>query len=177
MTQLQTTRSRREQTSLRNVEVTALQTLAVAESAVRSEEATCEASTAPQPAAVQVSGLRRVVYIAVAFAFLGLGFLGAFLPGLPTTPFLLLTSYFLVRSSPRLHAKVTRMPIVGRFLNDWREKRGIRPRVKLLAAVIVLAVLAASLSISLLPTAWKVVIAGLGAIGLTVIFRLPTIRE
>ncbi len=117
-----------------------------------------------------------MTYIGIAFGFLGLGFLGAFLPGLPTTPFLLLTSYFLVRSSPRLHAKVLKMPIVGRFLADWREKRGIRPRVKVLAFVIVLAVLAISLSVSLLPTFAKVTIASLGAIGLTVIYRLPTIK-
>jgi len=126
---------------------------------------------------VQVRGLRRVVYVVLAFLFLGLGLLGVVLPGLPTTPFLLLTSYFLLRSSPRLHDRVVQMPVVGRPLRDWEENRGIRFRVKLFATVMIAAVVALSLFSQDLNTPTKTVIVFLAATGMTVIWRLPTIRE
>ncbi len=125
----------------------------------------------------QVTGIRRAVYVIAGCGFLALGILGAFLPGLPTTPFLLLTSFFLVRSSPALHARVMRLPVVGQFLNDWRENGGIRPRVKVLATATVLAVVGLSLALSIAPLIFKVVISGLAMVGLTVIWRLPTLPD
>src|SRR5688572_19661559 len=47
----------------------------------------------------RVHGWRKVVYLLLAGLSLSLGLLGVLLPGLPTTPFVLLGSYFLVRSS------------------------------------------------------------------------------
>ena len=71
----------------------------------------------------QVRGIRRVVYITIAILFLGLGLVGVLLPGLPTTPFLLLMSYFLIRSSPWLHERVIQLPVVGGPIRDWRSGR------------------------------------------------------
>ena len=125
----------------------------------------------------QVRGIRRVVYVVLALLFLGLGLLGVVLPGLPTTPFLLLMSYFLVRSSPRLHDRVVAMPLVGRLLRDWQESRGIRLRVKLVATGMMAAVTSVSLFSQTLNTPAKTVIVLLVATGLAVIWRLPTTRE
>jgi len=86
-------------------------------------------------------------------------------------------SYFLVRSSPRLHDRVVAMPMVGRILRDWQESRGIRLRVKLIATAMIAAVVAVSLLSQTLNTPAKTVIVLLVATGLTVIWRLPTIRE
>ncbi|MDA7980265.1 MAG: YbaN family protein [Pirellulales bacterium] len=174
--------SRSETTRQADLEAQRWQTLDVAEAALDVE---CREATVPSqeidregPQQVdQVQGIRRAVYVGLALAFLAIGLVGAVLPGLPTTPFLLLTSYFLVRSSPALHARVMRIPVVGRFVNDWREKRGVRPRVKLLAVVTVLAVVGCSLALSVLPAFLKFVITGLAAVGLTVIWRLPTIAD
>ena len=125
----------------------------------------------------QVRGIHRVVYVVLALLFLGLGLLGVVLPGLPTTPFLLLMSYFLVRSSPRLHDRVVAMPLVGRLLRDWQESRGIRLRVKLVATGMMAAVTSVSLFSQTLNTPAKTVIVLLVATGLAVIWRLPTTRE
>lgn len=51
-----------------------------------------------------------------------LAMFGVVLPGIPTTPFLLLMCYFLLRVSPALHDKAMPWPVVGGPLRDWRDQ-------------------------------------------------------
>jgi uncharacterized membrane protein YbaN (DUF454 family) len=128
----------------------------------------------PEKPAV-VRGLRRAVYIALAGLFFGLAMLGTLLPGLPTTPFLLLTSYFLIRSSPWMYRRVLAMPVVGSVIHEWRVNRGVRVRVKVVACLMVVAVVAASLASDSLDPYLKVAIGFLAACGIWVVLRLPTV--
>lgn len=125
----------------------------------------------------QVRGLRRALYLSAAAVLLGIGLLGVLLPGLPTTPFLLLMSYFLLRSSPWLHARVLRLPVVGRAIHDWRERGGVRSRTKILAYGMVLGVVGMSLVSPSTQTCIKVAIVVLALIGVGVVWRLPTLAE
>ena len=122
-------------------------------------------------------GWKKLVLLSFAGVFFGLGVLGAFLPGLPATPFLLLTSHFLVRSSPRLNAALLRSRLFGPILIDWQVRGGVRLDVKVKA--IVVAAIAVMLTIflsgySLLPTLTVILLA---AVGITVILRLPSARQ
>lgn len=78
---------------------------------------------------------RRLTYLAIAGVFFAVGVLGALLPVLPATPFLLLASYFLSKSSPRLNRALLRSRLFGPILRDWQQLGGIRRsvRVKLLS--------------------------------------------
>lgn len=102
--------------------------------------------------------------------------LGVVLPGVPTTPFLLLMSYFLIRSSPWLHARALQLPVVGQAIRDWRENGGVRPHTKLVAYGMVLAVVGGSLAWSSAIVPIKGAIVLLALIGICVVWRLPTAR-
>ena len=75
------------------------------------------------------NGWRRIALLTLGGLFFCLGVLGAFLPGLPATPFLMLTSYFLIRSSPRWNDKLLQSRVFGSILSDWqylhKEQRSI----------------------------------------------------
>ena len=61
---------------------------------------------------------------------------GAFLPLLPTTPFLLLAAACFARSSERLHRRLMEHGLFGPILHDWERHRAIRTRVKVLATLL-----------------------------------------
>ncbi len=123
-----------------------------------------------------VSGLKRILYIFLGLVFVGFGYIGAILPGIPTTPFLLAASFFFVRSSARLHRWLRRTPYFGHLLRDWEEHRGIRRPVKIFAVCMVVTVVSISIAFSNLPVWVRFVIAGCALIGITTILLVPTAR-
>ena len=64
---------------------------------------------------------------------LGLGIVGAFLPLLPTVPFVLLSAFLFARSSDRLHNWLITHKIFGQLIKDFHEKRGITIQGKIAA--------------------------------------------
>jgi uncharacterized membrane protein YbaN (DUF454 family) len=106
-----------------------------------------------------------------------LAVLGVALPVLPTTPFLLLTSWLLIRSSPSLNEKLCRSKLFGPFLRDWQKYHGVRLHVKVTAVAVTLLVVAGSLVFADLPPAGIVALAVLGAIGLVVVMRLKLVGD
>lgn len=62
-----------------------------------------------------------------------LGFIGALLPIMPTTPFLILAAYLFSKSSPRFHAWLLSLPKFGPVIQEWESKKVIRKDVKLTA--------------------------------------------
>jgi uncharacterized membrane protein YbaN (DUF454 family) len=107
----------------------------------------------------------------------GCAYLGAILPGLPTTPWVLLASYCFARSSPRLQRWLRRTPVFGHLIHDWEHHRGVRRPVKLCSVGLVCGVVTVSLVFGGLPGWVQAVIGGLAAVGIaTILFVVPTAR-
>ncbi|MGI9435186.1 MAG: YbaN family protein [Geminicoccaceae bacterium] len=87
----------------------------------------------------------RIFWLFLGLASLLLGFVGIFLPLLPTTPFLLLSAFCFARSSDRLHRWLLAHPIFGPMIENWRRYRAIARSAKIAATVACSAVLAISL--------------------------------
>jgi uncharacterized membrane protein YbaN (DUF454 family) len=136
-----------------------------------------DAPAGPAAGPPLATGPRRLLFLAAGLGCVGLAYLGAVLPGLPTTPWVLLASYCFARSSPRLERWLKRSPVFGRLLRDWDEHRGIRRPVKVVAVGLIVTVVSVSILSGRLPVWVRWVVGGCAACGVTVIlFAVPTIR-
>jgi uncharacterized membrane protein YbaN (DUF454 family) len=118
----------------------------------------------------------RIVLLALGTVFLGLGLLGVVLPGLPTTPFVLLAAACYVRSSRRLYAWLVGHKVFGKLIRDFQEQRAI-PKAAKIASVATMTVMVTISALFLLKPLWtKLLVAALGAAGALVVLLFPTAR-
>jgi hypothetical protein len=73
------------------------------------------------------------VYFLLGWCFFALGAVGTLVPGLPTTPFMLLALWAFSKSSPRFHDWLYAHRLFGPPLQQWRSHRVIPKKAKLLA--------------------------------------------
>jgi uncharacterized protein len=81
----------------------------------------------------------RWALLAFGLVNVGIGVVGIFLPGLPTTVFLLIALWAFSRSSLRFHAWLWNHPSLGPPIRDWHTYRVIPKKAKLLASVMMAA--------------------------------------
>ncbi len=72
----------------------------------------------------------RPAYLSLGVLLVSLGYIGFFVPGMPSTIFFILALAAFRRSSPRFENWLLDRPVIGPILRDWDETRAIRPRVK-----------------------------------------------
>lgn len=107
-------------------------------------------------------GYARVLYVCAGCVSVALGAIGTVVPGMPTTVFLIVASYFFARSSPALDAWLHRNRLFGPSLSRFHETGGMPRRAK----VIALAAMWSAISVSV------VILAGVSPIGQAVALAL-----
>ncbi|GIW24490.1 YbaN family protein [Meiothermus sp.] len=117
----------------------------------------------------------RPLWLSLGFFFAGLGFVGAVVPGMPSTVFFILAAYFFSRSSQRFLNWVLNLPKVGPIVRDYRDGLGMSRKAKVFA-LCMLSFFALTSAIFLIPVFWvKVVVLVLGLVGFWYIHsRIPT---
>ncbi|MGM0987863.1 MAG: YbaN family protein [Pseudomonadota bacterium] len=115
--------------------------------------------------------VRRVAFLTLAWVSFGLGVVGAFLPLLPTTCFMLLAVWAASRGSPRFAAWIREHPRFGPAVVAWECERAIPRHAKWLAtAMLVASMLVLGLTVG---TLWLklTLIAGLCLVGAWILSR------
>jgi len=116
--------------------------------------------------------MARTLFLVLGLVFTALGVVGAFLPLLPTTVFLILAAGCFARSSPRLEAWLMDHAQFGSTLRAWRE-HGAIPRPAKVMACAGMALGFVVFFITVHPGAWLalIVAAALGACAVFVVSR------
>ena len=119
----------------------------------------------------------RLFYIILGCLSVVLGTIGIFVPGLPTTPFVLLASWCFYRSSPRLQEWLL-ASFLGKYIREYKDKGGITPR-KRIYIILLMAVMVAISTIFFIKTlSLRIVVWVAGMIGCVVVgFVVPKARE
>lgn len=121
--------------------------------------------------------MKRIVTFAFAWIACGLGFLGIFVPVLPTTPLLLLATFLFAKSSPRCHAWIVNTRVYRAYVLPFKEQGGIPFKRKLHILGMSFSVMGLSAFIVQKPLVWVI----LGAVALFLLWlmcvRIPTVGE
>ena len=119
--------------------------------------------------------MKRYLILACAWIVCALGFVGIFVPVLPTTPLLLLATFLFAKSSPRLHAWIQGTLPYRKYVLPFKESGGISRGAKI--RILAISYTLMGLSAFLVPQ-WHVwVVLGCVAVFLLylVCIRIPTV--
>ena len=122
--------------------------------------------------------LKKVLWISLGILFVGLGAIGVVIPGLPTTPFLILAAACFIRSSQRLYDWLIKNKTFGPYLKDYREGKGIPKKAKILAVSMIIIFVSYSVFFAIDNLTLKITVGLLGLTGLLyVLFKVPVGRD
>jgi hypothetical protein len=120
--------------------------------------------------------LIRILLIILGLIFTGFGLIGVFVPGLPTTIFLIIAAACFIRSSPTLYNKLINSPILGKYVKDYLEGKGMPIYAKVISIFMILLACSISSFFLLSDSYWliKYVVLALGIFGTIFILRTPS---
>ncbi len=113
----------------------------------------------------------RLVWLFLGAVALALGALGAFLPLLPTVPFMLLAAFCFARGHPPLEAWLLAHPSFGPHIAAWRARGAISRRGK--RAALAAFALSALIGLLLLPMPWALAPAAVAIVGGSWVWSRP----
>lgn len=123
--------------------------------------------------------MKKYLFIFLGSVCLSLAVMGIFVPGLPTTPLLLLSTWLYARSSEKLLGMVMRNKYLGNYLRSYHERGGaMTPRQKLFAISFMWVMVGVSVFLRLESNTLKYILIGVATIGTTVMgFVVPTYKK
>ena len=80
--------------------------------------------------------MKKTILISLGWLCVGLGFVGVFVPGIPTTIFLIIALWAFTKSSKKLRHWLLNHKRFGPILNNWQQHKVVPRRAKILMVVL-----------------------------------------
>ena len=123
----------------------------------------------------QRSRAERGIWTGVGLVSVGVGGIGAVVPGLPSTVFFLIAASCFSKSSPRLERWVLELPTIGPMVRDYRAGLGMARRTKVWAIAVVATVITISAGFLIDSAVVQAAVVAAGVVGVaTILFWVPT---
>ena len=74
--------------------------------------------------------LARIIWFSTGIIVMSVGFIGVVVPGLPTTPLMILAAACFAKSSQRFYDWIINNKMFGKHVTNYREGKGIPKKVK-----------------------------------------------
>lgn len=116
--------------------------------------------------------LKRTFYLIAGFFFVGLAFIGVFVPVMPTTVFLILATWSFMRSSEKYYIWLTTNKYFGKMIRNYNTFRGIEHKTRIKSLIVLWLTLMVSM---ILVKIWWVILI-LIAVGIGVTWHLFALR-
>ena len=124
---------------------------------------------------VVIHGVNRVIYVGLTLAGFVMMVVALILPGIPTPPFLIATTYFGVQSSPRFYRWLSRSWLFGRMIRDWRDHRALRFEDKIKSILLTLLLIAIGVVLLDVSGPLLIVVLSMAAIEIVWLLLVPEI--
>jgi len=122
--------------------------------------------------------MRKILLLIAGSVSLFLGILGIFIPGLPTTPFMLLTAMLFIRSSPRLYQWLIENKYLGKYILNYQRRKGMTRRQKIYALSLMWIMITISAGFLVNQLFARLIIVAAGIIGTVVMgFIVPIAKD
>ena len=117
----------------------------------------------------------KSLLLLLGFIFVGLGFIGIIVPGMPTTVFMILAAACFAKSSPKFEQWILDLPGIGRFVQDHRDGLGMPQKSKAIAITMMVLAVTLSIIFAITSTLVQILVGGVGIIGVWYVgVRVPT---
>ena len=78
----------------------------------------------------------RIILLSLGLLCVGLAFIGIFIPGIPTTPFLIVALWAFAQSSKKFHAWLLNHKRFGTVLRNWESHKVVPKKAKILMVIL-----------------------------------------
>ena len=117
----------------------------------------------------------KSLLLLLGFIFVGLGFIGIIVPGMPTTVFMILAAACFAKSSPKFEQWILDLPGIGRLVQDHRDGLGMPQKSKAIAITMMVVAVTLSIIFAITSTLIQILVGGVGIIGVWYVgVRVPT---
>ena len=80
--------------------------------------------------------MKRILLLVLAWFCVGAAFVGIFLPGIPTTPFLIVSLWSFAKTSKKFHALLLKHKRFGPILSNWESHKVVPRKAKILMVIL-----------------------------------------